>query len=216
MSRDMVTRVLSPKQALARLVEGNRRFAHNVRSLDSLSAPLRRDALVSAQFPFGIVLSCSDSRVPAEIVFDQGLGDLFVVRVAGNVVAPALVGSVEFAATTYACPLAIVMGHTRCGAVATTVDAIVSKSPAPSENIADIVERIGPAVRDVLGSAKTISRDELLERAVRTNVLFSLRQLRERSKILKRLVTEGRLVIVGAEYSLESGTVSFFDELAGG
>lgn len=201
------------KEALARLAEGNHRFAHNLRSVDALVAPLRRGALVTSQHPFAIILSCSDSRAPAEIVFDQGLGDLFVIRVAGNVIAPSLVGSVEFAAATFGTPLAVVMGHTRCGAIAATLDAIEGKSTIPSENIADIVNRIRPAVEELV--VPGTSREELTARAVRTNVSASVRHLRSGSRILERLIAEGRLTVAGAEYSLETGEVTFFDGMAG-
>jgi carbonic anhydrase len=205
----MSSRRPDAEEALARLVEGNARFAHNVRSVEALVAPLRRRSLVLAQHPFAIVLSCSDSRVPAEIVFDQGLGDLFVVRVAGNVIAPSLVGSVEFAAATFGAPLAVVMGHSRCGAVAASLDAIQGKGVA-SANIADIVERIRPAVQAVLRTGS--SRDELLARAIRANVQMSVRRLRDASRILRERIAAGDLVVVGAEYSLESGEVAFLKE----
>jgi carbonic anhydrase len=195
--------------ALARLVEGNARFAHNVRSVEALVAPLRRQSLVEGQHPFAVVLSCSDSRVPAEIVFDQGLGDLFVVRVAGNVIAPSLVGSVEFAASTFGAPLAVVMGHSRCGAVGATLDAVRGKGVA-SANIADIVERIRPAVQAVLRPGA--SRDELVAEAIRANVQMSVQQLRSGSRILQKRIAGGDLVVVGAEYSLESGEVVFLKE----
>lgn len=195
--------------ALGRLMEGNERFTHNVRSVDVLAAPLRRQALIAGQSPFAVILSCSDSRVPAEIVFDQGLGDLFVVRVAGNVVAPSLVGSVEFAASTFATPLVMVLGHTRCGAVAAAVDSAGGEGSVPSANIGDIVERILPAVQDVMRPG--LARDELLALAVRANVRASVRQLRASSRMLEQRIAEGRLTVVGAEYSLETGEVRLLD-----
>lgn len=208
----MIQSHLNAKEALARLVEGNRRFTQNVRSVDALVSPLRRDALVEAQFPHSIVLSCSDSRVPAEIVFDQGLGDLFVIRVAGNVIAPSLVGSVELAATLFGVELVVVMGHTRCGAVSATVDIVQGKSRAPSANIGEIVERIRPAVVEV--SRPGMSRQELIDASIRANVRGSARQLRSVSPILENRIEEGRLSVVGAVYALESGEVTFFEDRA--
>ena len=184
---------------------GNARFAHDVRSVDVLATPLRRQALIERQSPFAVILSCSDSRVPAEIVFDQGLGDLFVVRVAGNVIAPSLVGSVEFAASTFGTPLVMVLGHTRCGAVAATLDAVRGDNPVASANIGDIVERIRPAVQEVLRPG--VGRDQLLIQAIRANVRSSVRQLRAASRVLEQLVTTGRLTVLGAEYALETGEV---------
>jgi len=195
--------------ALQRLMVGNDRFVHNVRSVDVLATPLRRQALVEGQHPFAVVLSCSDSRVPAEIVFDQGLGDLFVVRVAGNVVAPSLIGSVEFAAYTFGTPLVMVLGHTRCGAVAAAVDAMRGGGSALSANIGDIVERIRPAVQEVLRPG--VGRDELLAQAVRANVRSSVRQLRAASRMLEQLMAADRLTVVGAEYALETGEVRLLD-----
>lgn len=188
---------------------GNDRFVNNVRSVDVLAGPLRRQALVEEQHPFAVILSCSDSRVPAEIVFDQGLGDLFVVRVAGNVVAPSLIGSVEFAAYTFGTPLVMVLGHTRCGAVAAAVDALRGESSAPSTNIGDIVERIRPAVQEVLRPG--VARDELLAQAVRANVRASVRQLRTASCMLEQLMKADRLTVLGAEYALETGEVRLLD-----
>ncbi|MFO0666941.1 MAG: carbonic anhydrase [Polyangiaceae bacterium] len=195
--------------ALVMLQEGNLRFQKNVRSIDALASQARRDALTSGQSPQAIVLSCSDSRVPSEIVFDCGLGDLFVVRVAGNVAAPSLVGSVEFAAATFGTQLVVVMGHTGCGAIAATVRALSGDSPSLSENIHDIVERITPAVRPLL-SAGT-SGSELLRLATRANVLQTAEHLRRGSRMLEDYIRTGKLVVVGAEYSLETGAVDFFD-----
>jgi carbonic anhydrase len=195
-------------EALARLREGNARFAANVRSLDAQVNAARRGSLVQAQRPFAIVLSCSDSRVPSEIVFDCGLGDLFVVRVAGNVAAPSLVGSVEFAAATFGTRLVVVLGHTQCGAVGATIDALTESSSPASENIRDIVDRITPAVAELVEHEK--DRDALMHAAVRANVRATAEHLRRGSKMLERLCDDG-LAVVGAEYSLVTGVVDFFD-----
>lgn len=200
-------------EALRRLREGNGRFVQNVRSVDSLLSQAARRSLVTAQVPIAIVLSCSDSRAPAELVFDQGLGDLFVVRVAGNVVAPVLVGSVEFAAATFGTELVVVMGHSHCGAIATTVDGIAA-GKAVSDNVRDIVGRIQPAIEGVMRAALTepgFDRAALLAAATRANVRASADQLRRGSELLRDLIARGKLLVVGAEYSLESGAVEFFD-----
>ena len=196
-------------EALERLKQGNARFTTNVRSIESLASQQQRESLVSGQSPFAIVLSCSDSRAPSELLFDCGLGDLFVVRVAGNVVAPSIVGSVEFAAATFGTELVVVMGHTRCGAVSATVDALRSGKAVMSENVRDIVERITPAVAELVRSDK--GGDDVLATAIRANVRVSANHLRHGSRVLEERIRAGRLVVVGAEYSLETGEVEFFD-----
>ncbi|MBI2392541.1 MAG: carbonic anhydrase [Deltaproteobacteria bacterium] len=196
-------------EALRSLREGNERFANNVRSLDALMTASNRAALTAGQSPRAVVLSCSDSRVPSEIVFDCGLGDLFVVRVAGNIVAPSLVGSVEFAVAAFGTPLVVVMGHTNCGAVAATIDAVQHRQHPGSENLLDIVSRIAPSVVDLVG--RVGSREEMMRIATRANVRSSVDRLRHGSSILEQRVASGQLVIVGAEYSLETGRVEFFE-----
>lgn len=198
--------------AFQRLLDGNRRFVANVRSLEPMLGQARRGELVAAQTPFAIVLSCSDSRAPAELLFDQGLGDLFVIRVAGNIIAPSLVSSVEFAAATFGTPLAVVMGHSRCGAVAATLDVLQGKGGAPTENIADIVERIRPAV-EPLARAEGPG-DELLARCVEAIVRRAVEQLRGASALLAQRIQRGQLAVVGAVYSLESGAVSLLRDEA--
>lgn len=196
-------------QALERLKQGNVRFTSNVRSIESLGGKQQREALVGGQKPFAIVLSCSDSRAPSELLFDCGLGDLFVVRVAGNVVAPSIVGSVEFAAATFGTELIVVMGHTRCGAVAATVDALRSGRGAMSENVRDIVDRISPGVAELVKGGE--NGEEVVVRAIRANVRVSANHLRHGSRVLEERIAAGRLAVVGAEYSLETGEVDFFD-----
>lgn len=202
-------RPLSAAAALAALKEGNRRFLQNVRSIDALTSQAKRESLAEGQYPNAVILSCSDSRVPSEIVFDCGLGDLFVVRVAGNVCAPSLVGSVEFAAATFGTQLVVVMGHTKCGAVKATVDALTQGRDALSPNIGDIVERIRPAVVPLLG--RGLDAAGLMREATRANVLHAADHLRHGSRVLEQRIAEGKLVVVGAEYSLETGAVDFFD-----
>ena len=199
----------SALEALTRLREGNRRFVEGVRSLDALLSPMRRTELADQQAPFAIVLGCSDSRVPAEIVFDQGLGDLFVIRVAGNIVAPSQVGSVEFAAALFETPLVVVLGHSGCGAVVATLDEVRARS-RHSPAVRSIVDRIRPAVETVLGAG--VQGDEhVVEAAVRANVRAAADHLRHASPSLESLIAAGRLVVIGAEYSLATGMVDFFD-----
>ncbi len=201
---------VSAREALDRLREGNRRFVSGVRSLDALLSHTRRAELAANQCPFAIILGCSDSRVPAEIIFDQGLGDLFVIRVAGNIVAPSQVGSVEFAAARFGTPLVVVLGHTQCGAVLATLEE-VRRGSNNSPNLRSIVDRIRPSVEGLL--AMGLDRDEgrLVSAAVRANVRASADHLRHGSALLEQLIQEGRLTVVGAEYSLETGEVDFFD-----
>ena len=203
---------LAAADALARLREGNLRFVANVRSLEAIASQARRAELTSGQNPFAIVLGCSDSRVPAEIVFDQGLGDLFVIRVAGNIVAPSQVGSVEFAADRFGTRLVVVLGHTQCGAVLATLEQIQKPSEGASPNLRSIVERIRPAVAPLVDTELRRDPDALVSRAVRANVEAAVNQLRHGSEILETLVREDGLRVVGAEYSLETGVVDFFDE----
>jgi carbonic anhydrase len=201
---------VSYTEALERLRAGNARFAHNVLSIDSLGNQSRRELLLAGQEPFACILSCSDSRAPSEMVFDCGLGDLFVVRVAGNVVAPSIVGSVEFAASTFGTELVVVMGHTRCGAIKSTVDTITKGKRSPSSNVQDIVERIMPAVSELVDDGQEAT-PALMRDAMRANVRASANHLRHGSRLLEKRIVEGRLRVVGAEYELETGLISFFD-----
>jgi len=203
---------VSAEQALQRLREGNARFRQNVRSLDVGVGQAARTALVAGQHPFAIILSCSDSRVPSELVFDQGLGDLFVIRVAGNVVAPSLVGSVEFAAATFGTRLVVVMGHSACGAIKATLDFIQNRGGVPTENIRDILDRCRPAVESVVQTAGSdVDKDRLMHESVRANVRQSCAHLRHGSRLLERLIRDEGMWVVGAEYSLDTGEVDFFE-----
>ena len=201
---------VSAREALARLREGNRRFVSGVRSLDALLSPARRAALAAEHQPFAIILGCSDSRVPAELIFDQGLGDLFVIRVAGNIVAPSQVGSVEFAAARFGTPLVVVLGHTQCGAILATLDEVRSRTNH-SPNVRSIVDRIRPSVETLLATGLGGDEDRLVQEAERANVRASADHLRHGSALLEELIQDGRLAVVGAEYSLETGEVDFFD-----
>lgn len=196
----------TPQDALDRLIEGNRRFLDPA---ENSTRPSWSEQLAGkAQQPFAIVLGCSDSRTPVEIVFDQGFGDLFVVRIAGNIVAPSVVGSIEFAASQFGSRLVVVMGHTRCGAITATVNAIQSGHGPESKNIRAITDRIAPHIEGLLGRGHS---DQVLRDAVRANVRASADHLRHGSRILEEMVIAGRLAIVGAEYDLDTGAVNFFD-----
>jgi carbonic anhydrase len=202
--------MLTAQEALTRLQEGNKRFVEGKSNYNSNDAR-RRNELVDGQTPFAIILGCSDSRVPAEIVFDQGLGDLFVIRIAGNIVAPSQIGSIEFAVETFQTPLVVVLGHTRCGAVAATLNQIRQPQASRSQHLRSIVERIRPAVEPLSEIRTDLTPEQLLERAIRSNIRMSVNQLRHGSSFLEEIHDSGSLWIVGAEYSLESGEVDFFE-----
>jgi carbonic anhydrase len=203
--------VIQALQALDRLRDGNRRFAAGETATPSLSSAARRVALVAGQEPFAIILGCSDSRVPAELVFDQGFGDLFVIRVAGNVVAPSQVGSVEFAASRFGTRLVVVMGHSQCGAVTATLEELQGQATSQSKNLRSIVDRVRPSVEPLLAGQHDYDPETLLNEAVRANVRASAEHLRHGSELLERLIEETGLLVVGAEYSLATGFVDFFD-----
>jgi carbonic anhydrase len=170
----------------------------------------KAELAAAPQRPLAIVLGCSDARVPAEVVFDQGLGALFVIRVAGHVVAPSVVGSVEFAASRFGTRLVVVLGHSQCGAVLATLEAVES-GRALEGSLGSIVGRIRPAVEGLLGSTATAGRDELVRACVRANVRAAADHLRHGSSLLEDLERDQGLVMVGAEYDLETGRVLFFD-----
>jgi carbonic anhydrase len=205
--------MLNALEALARLREGNRRFANDETTTSELSNSARRAALTAGQAPFAIILGCSDSRVPAEMVFDQSFGDLFVIRVAGNVVAPSLVGSVEFAASRFGTRLVVVMGHSQCGAILAALEELRGETSTDSENLRDIVDRVRPSVETVLSIMRNAPAGDLVREAVRANVRASVDHLRHGSQLLEELIREADLLVVGAEYSLETGVVDFFENV---
>jgi len=207
--------IISGRDALRRLREGNDRYTSNVRSLDSLLSYMHRAELSAGQAPIAIILGCSDSRVPAEVVFDQGLGDLFVIRVAGNIVAPSQVGSVEFAASLFGTRLVVVLGHTQCGAIRATVDELEGHPGPESENLRFIVGAVRPAVEPLIATDLAKNHDELMKAAGRANVRATTHHLRHGSPLLERLIGEQGLVVVGAEYDLSTGQVDFFDGVPG-
>ena len=206
--------MISAQEALERLREGNQRFAVDDRSHEEREAPknqTRRSELAGGQEPFAVILGCSDSRVPAEIVLDQSLGDLFVIRVAGNISAPTQIGSVEFAATVIGTRLVVVLGHSRCGAVLATLESLQRPTESQSRNLDSIVDRIRPSVEPLLATVLRHDPAALVHDAVRANVSASASQLRHGSPILKQLIQSDGLLVVGAEYSLDTGIVDFFD-----
>ncbi len=205
--------MITALQALEKLQQGNRRFVSGEQGHSQLNSEVRRSALVAGQAPFAIIFGCSDSRVPAEIVFDQGLGDLFVIRVAGNVVAPSLVGSVEFAADKFDTRLVVVLGHSQCGAVEATLEELERPSTNRSPNLHSIVDRIRPSIEGLLETDLRHNPVELYRQAVRANIRASANHLRHASQILEQLIQSDGLLVVGAEYSLETGLVDFFDGL---
>ncbi len=203
--------MIPAEQALERLRAGNARFVAGARSNDDNVGEVRRAEVANAQEPFAIVLGCSDSRVPAELIFDQGLGDLFVIRVAGNIVAATQIGSIEFAAERYHTRLVVVLGHTQCGAIGATLEAIENGSENQSRNLQFIVDRVRPAIEPLFKTDLANDRDALAREAVRANICASVDQLRHGSDVLEDLIQRNGLLIVGAEYSLETGVIDFFD-----
>jgi carbonic anhydrase len=207
--------MLPAPEALDRLREGNRRFVAEVRNHDPLSLRERRNELAAGQEPFAIILGCSDSRVPAEIVFDQGLGDLFVIRVAGNIVAASQVGSVEFAAARFSTRLVVVLGHSQCGAILATLEELQQPTASQSKNLQFIVDQVRPSVEGLLATEARHVPEALVKQAVRANIRASADHLRHGSEVLEQLIKKEGLLVVGAEYSLETGVVDFFDGVPG-
>jgi carbonic anhydrase len=203
--------MISAREALERLRDGNRRFVSDLQSGDTLTGRRRRNELAAEQEPSAIILGCSDSRVPAEIVFDQGLGDLFVIRVAGNIVASSQVGSVEFAAARFGTRLVVVLGHSQCGAVLATLEELQQPTDRQSRHLRSIVDRVRPSVEALLATELRHDPDALVRHAVRANIRVSANHLRHGSDVLEQLIQKNGLVVVGAEYSLETGVVDFFD-----
>lgn len=203
---------MNAKDALRKLKKGNQLFVEATLKGTELSTKISREEMVLEQKPFAIILGCSDSRVPAELVFYQGLGDLFVIRVAGNVVAPSQIGSVEFACQRFGTQLVVVLGHSHCGAIEATVDALIGDPDKLSPNVAAIVDRVTPAVHSIIDGHENENREELIQKSMRANVELSVRMLSMRSRILRGLIKQKELKIVGAEYSIETGVVDFYDD----
>lgn len=213
MPNRQVPRPDTAQQALDMLKQGNARFVDNVQNPESTL--LASNALTHVHEPFAIILGCSDARVPAEIVFDQGLGDLFVIRVAGNVVAPSQIGSVEFAAEKFGTKLVVVLGHSHCGAVTACVETLINPDQQFSPNLRSIVDRIRPSVYNLheiyTADGQEIDANELINQGIKANVRMSVSQLKHGSRILEDAVDSGSLMIVGAIYDLDTGKVTFIE-----
>lgn len=201
----------TPDEALARLLEGNRRFGSNVRSIDSLTSYLRRGELVAGQRPFAVIIGCSDSRAPAEVLFDQGLGDLFVIRAAGPVISPSQIGSVEYAVEVLGTRLVLVLGHSHCGAITSTVEAIRTRNSPAMSNVLWIIDKIRPGLEDVVHSHPEHPQDELVELGVRANVRACVEALRHGSAHIEARIANGDIRIVGGEYHIETGLVELME-----
>ena len=204
--------MISATEALEQLRAGNSRFVSGGQLVGTFANPSRRNELMAGQEPFAVILGCSDSRVPVEIIFDFSLGHLFVIRVAGNIAAPSQIGSIEFAAEHFGTRLVVVLGHDDCGAVSTTIGELKRPTESRSPNLSSIVERIRPAVEPLMATETEMKDAALLDQAIRANIRASVNHLRHGSEILETLVRDDGLLVVGAEYSLETGTVEFFDD----
>jgi carbonic anhydrase len=203
--------MISALEALARLRDGNQRFVANVHGPEGFPQEGRAVRLVATPLPFAIILGCSDARVPAEIIFDQGPGDLFVIRVAGNIVAPSQIGSVEFAAARYGTHLVVVLGHSDCGAIEATLDELQRPTNSQSRNLRTIVDRVRPAVQGLLETELRHDIPALKNQAIHGNIRASADHLRHGSEVLEELIHRGELMVVGAHYSIDTGEVEFFD-----
>ncbi len=205
-------RMISAIEALQRLKRGNQRFAEDLGGHRALNPQVRRNQLTAGQEPHAIILGCSDSRVPAEMVFDQGLGDLFVIRVAGNIVAPSQVDSVEFAAERFGTRLVVVLGHSNCGAIQATIEELGSPVGEQSRRLQSIVKRVRPTIEALLQTELRHDLEALAQHAVKANVRTSVNQLCSGSTVLEQLIRDDGLMVVGAEYSLQTGLVEFFED----
>lgn len=205
--------MISAQEALQRLREGNQRYVEETRSNDTLTGRVRRRAVAESQEPFAVILGCSDSRVPAEIIFDQGLGDLFVIRVAGNIVAPSQIGSIEFATDRFGLRLIVVLGHSNCGAITATLEELSRGSKEQSPYLRSIVDRIRPSVQAFIDTPIAKDKEAHIHHAVRQNIRMSANHLRHGSDLLEQGIDKNGLIVVGAEYNLETGIVEFFDGL---
>ena len=203
--------MISATDALERLRDGNRRFISNEVSEEVLAIREHRAGAAAPQNPFAIILACSDSRVPTELIFDQGIGDLFVIRVAGNIVAPSQIGSIEYAAKQFGTRLVVVLGHSNCGAIIATLRELALKESHRSPNLRAIVDRIRPALDSVLEEYYDVEDEAVIASCVRANIQASVDGLQHGSLILEQLIEAKELNIIGAEYSIETGYIDFFE-----
>ncbi|GFO56660.1 carbonic anhydrase [Geomonas sp. Red276] len=198
---------LTPDQALQKLMDGNGRYVASQMGACSASDASARAKLATSQHPYAIILSCSDSRVPPELIFDQTLGEVFVVRVAGNVADPVVLGSIEYAAEHLGSPLIMVLGHERCGAVTATVNA----KGKPEGNLGSIVKEIQPSAKKAKKVCKGKPSEEIVECAVDLNAKAVKAALTKRSKVLAHELKEGKIKIVAAKYDLDDGKVTILE-----
>lgn len=206
----------TPQSSLQRLIDGNERFAKGLRSIDSINTALDRERLArDGQKPFATILTCSDSRVPAEMVFDAGLGELFVVRVAGNIVAPSLIASIEFSALSLGTSICVVMGHTKCGAVNGALAGVAKGDKAPTKSLEVLLNEIQPVAKKALESMsaksgeKTSSAEMVLNKAIHLNVEHTIERLLEASPEIRSRIEARTFQVVGAVYDIETGVVEF-------
>jgi carbonic anhydrase len=207
----MEINMITAREALDRLKKGNGEFVSRLRNHDTLLSNSRGAELLLDQNPFATIVGCSDSRVPTEIIFNQGFGDLFVIRVAGNIVAPSQVGSVEYAAAQFDAPLVVVLGHSQCGAILATIDELKKPAENQSPNLRSIVNRVRPSVEVLMRTELRNDPEALVEQSVQANVFASVDHLKHGSALLEQMIARNELAVVGAEYSLETGVVTFFD-----
>jgi len=203
---------MNSDKALQKLIEGNKQYIEGTTDGAELTIITRRKDVAEGQNPFAVILGCSDSRVPAELVFNQGLGDLFVIRVAGNIAAPSQIGSVEFACQHFGTQLIVVLGHSHCGAIKATVETLTGDPDDLSPNLASIVDRVTPAVHPIVKAKQYEDKSDLIQQAIRANIEQSVNDLQTRSRILRRMAEKGQIKIVGAEYSIETGVVDFYQD----
>ena len=201
--------MVAANEALGRLKEGNARYVAGGHSADDNLSAERRLNTSDSQSPFAVILGCSDSRVPAEYVFDQGIGDLFVVRVAGNIAATSQIASVEFALAKFGTKLIVVLGHAQCGAVIATLEDLENQTGAGTVHLEGVVSQIQPAVQAVLDRQQGADREEIIAGAVRENVRHAMADMQRDSTVIADAVSDDAM-IVGAEYSLHTGIVEFF------
>lgn len=203
--------MISPDQALQQLKDGNQRFVAGKSTFSRNLTLQRRGEVVHSQSPWAIILTCSDSRVPAEPIFDCSFGDLFVIRVAGNIAAPTQLGSIEFAVKEFKTPLILVLGHSQCGAIGATLSAVKANQSTGSVALQSIVDAISPAVKHAITVKPQGTEDSIKDIAIRTNIQNSMEALSAGSDIVRQALSESRLKIAGAHYSLATGQVEFFD-----
>ena len=205
---------MTPREALERLLRGNQRFVDSTeRQIVGKSSRERRVELSAGQAPFAVIVTCADSRLPAEIIFDEGLGDLFVIRVAGNVISPEVVGSVEYAAAELGSALVVVMGHTQCGAVGAALASVSDPSIEFSTGLSSLVDRIRPSVEHTLQHTDSANGDDIVDAAVVDNTKASVRLLIESSDTLKSLAETESINIIGMLYSIDTGEVRVLQNL---